>query len=118
MNSSIEYMVASSSASQSERTVEHRGESSGEGDEKYDEGGEVFRKIMVGLQDRILEPLEPLFPSSVGPKEGVTCSLVDARLYLSQLRGSRCRISGVMVSKRGGGRLLRNVGMIAEDARL
>lgn len=61
VRSSIEYMVASSSASQSERTVEHRGESSGEGDGGYDEGGEVFRKIMVGLQDRILEPLEPFF---------------------------------------------------------
>lgn len=63
MYSSIEYMVASSSASQSDRTVEHRGESSGEGDGRYDEGGEVFRKIMVGLEDRILEPLEPFLPA-------------------------------------------------------
>lgn len=60
--SSTEYIVASSSASQSERTVEHRGESSGEGDAKYDEGGEVFRKIMVGLQDRNVEPLELFSP--------------------------------------------------------
>lgn len=62
VNSSTEYIVASSSASQSERIVEHRGEGSGEGDREYDEGGEVFRKIMVGHQNRILEPLELPFP--------------------------------------------------------
>ena len=54
-------MLSSSSASQSEMTVEERGEVSGGGVERYDDGGvSGFLRIMARFQSLILDPVRPL----------------------------------------------------------
>ena len=56
-------IVSSSSASQSDITVEERGDVSGEGVDRYNAGGLGFRRIMARFQDRILEPFQSLLPA-------------------------------------------------------
>jgi len=56
-------MVSSSSASQSDITDEGRGEVSGEGVDRYNDGGLGFRRIMARFQDLILEPFQSLLPA-------------------------------------------------------
>lgn len=62
LTSSID-MVSSSSASQSETTSEERGEVSGGGVERYDEGGSDFLRIMARFQSRILDPVRSIAPA-------------------------------------------------------
>lgn len=65
-------MVSSSSASQSEMTVEERGEVSGGGVERYDdEGVSGFLRIMARFQSLILD---------------LVLSLVEAFLFCERLR--------------------------------
>ena len=56
-------MVPSSSASQSEIVIDARGEISGEGVNKCNDGGVCFRRIMARFHVRILEPVQSLLPA-------------------------------------------------------
>lgn len=62
-------MVPSSSASQSEMVMEARGELSGDGVNKCNDGGVCFRRIMARFQVRILEPFQSLLPALLQPSQ-------------------------------------------------
>lgn len=62
-NSSAD-MVPSSSASQSEMVMDARGELSGEGVNKCNDGGVCFRRIMARFHVSILEPSQSLLSCS------------------------------------------------------
>lgn len=60
-------MVPSSSASQSEMVIDVRGEVSGEGVNRCNEGGVCFRRIMARFHGGILEPFQSLLPALLQP---------------------------------------------------
>lgn len=62
VNSSVD-IVSSSSASQSDAAAKERGELSGGGVARYNDGGDGFRRIMARFQDLILEFFQPILPA-------------------------------------------------------
>lgn len=56
-------IVSSSSASQSDPAARERGEVSGGGVDRYDDGGDGFRRIMARFQGLVLEAFQSLPPA-------------------------------------------------------